>query len=159
MIGNSVVPGLPNRWVMPSSLSNARNAERPVMRFMKILPFPRPLPRYFRHHCRSAKTRSRKRDHGCPALVGPRLLLYGLPFNSRSFQRADARIGVRRSPCMSEATGTANRPPHDGLPAERRRWAVAAIFTAITMASLDTAIANIALPATAADFHVGLARA
>src|ERR1700720_3767296 len=33
MIGNSVVPGLPNRCVMPSSLSSARNAERPVMRF------------------------------------------------------------------------------------------------------------------------------
>src|SRR3979409_2264497 len=44
MIGNSVVPGLPNRCVMPSSLSNARNAERPVMRFMKVLPCPRPLP-------------------------------------------------------------------------------------------------------------------
>src|SRR5260370_1070215 len=29
MIGSSVVPGLPNRWVMPSSLSSARNAERP----------------------------------------------------------------------------------------------------------------------------------
>jgi len=42
----------------------------------------------------------------------------------------------------------------DGLPAERRRWAVAAIFTALTMASLDTAIANIALPAIAADLHV-----
>ena len=42
----------------------------------------------------------------------------------------------------------------DGLPAERRRWAVAAIFTAIAMASLDTAIANIALPAIAADLGV-----
>jgi MFS transporter, DHA2 family, multidrug resistance protein len=42
----------------------------------------------------------------------------------------------------------------DGLPAERRRWAVAAIFAALTMASLDTAIANIALPAIAADLHV-----
>jgi DHA2 family multidrug resistance protein-like MFS transporter len=43
----------------------------------------------------------------------------------------------------------------DGLPAERRAWAAAAIFTALTMASLDTAIANIALPAIAADLHVG----
>ena len=34
----------------------------------------------------------------------------------------------------------------DGLPPERRRWAVAAIFTALAMASLDTAIA--------ADLHV-----
>ncbi|MEY9646719.1 DHA2 family multidrug resistance protein-like MFS transporter [Bradyrhizobium elkanii] len=42
----------------------------------------------------------------------------------------------------------------DGLPWERRRWAVAAIFTALAMASLDTAIANIALPAIASDLHV-----
>jgi DHA2 family multidrug resistance protein-like MFS transporter len=42
----------------------------------------------------------------------------------------------------------------DGLPAERRGWAAAAIFTAVAMASLDTAIANIALPAIAADLHV-----
>src|SRR5882724_2014832 len=33
----------------------------------------------------------------------------------------------------------------DGLPAERRRWAVLAIFTAL---------ANVALPAIAADLHV-----
>jgi DHA2 family multidrug resistance protein-like MFS transporter len=45
-------------------------------------------------------------------------------------------------------------PAIDGLPAERRRWAVAAIFTALAMASLDTAIANIALPAIAADLKV-----
>ena len=45
-------------------------------------------------------------------------------------------------------------PVMDGLPWERRRWAIAAIFTALTMASLDTAIANIALPAIAADLHV-----
>ena len=43
----------------------------------------------------------------------------------------------------------------DGLPAQRRGWAAAAIFTAVAMASLDTAIANIALPAIAADLHVG----
>src|ERR1700675_2657413 len=56
---------------------------------------------------------------------------------------------------MSEGSSSANRPsPHDGLPAERRRWAVAAIFTALAMASLDTAIANIALPAIATDLHV-----
>jgi DHA2 family multidrug resistance protein-like MFS transporter len=44
--------------------------------------------------------------------------------------------------------------PIDGLPPNLRRWAVAAIFTALAMASLDTAIANIALPAIAADLHV-----
>ncbi len=41
----------------------------------------------------------------------------------------------------------------DGLPEQRPRWAAAAIFTALAMASLDTAIANIALPAIAADLH------
>src|ERR1700721_4096528 len=45
-------------------------------------------------------------------------------------------------------------PVMDGLPPERRRWAVAAIFTALAMASLDTAIANVALPAIASDLHV-----
>ncbi|MFL6790074.1 MAG: MFS transporter [Bradyrhizobium sp.] len=54
-----------------------------------------------------------------------------------------------------DAIAIAPTPPlMDGLPPERRRWAVAAIFTALAMASLDTAIANIALPAIAADLHV-----
>jgi MFS transporter, DHA2 family, multidrug resistance protein len=63
--------------------------------------------------------------------------------------------GVENMIAMS-ADATAAKPPPamDGLPTERRRWAVAAIFTALTMASLDTAIANIALPAIAADLHV-----
>ena len=57
---------------------------------------------------------------------------------------------------MSTETILANKPAAiDGLPAERRSWAAAAIFTALAMASLDTAIANIALPAVAADLHVG----
>src|SRR6516164_6302052 len=50
-------------------------------------------------------------------------------------------------------------PVTDGLPWERRRWAVAAIFTALAMASLDTAIANVALPAISADLHVTPAEA
>src|SRR6202162_6236302 len=57
---------------------------------------------------------------------------------------------------MSTETISAEKPAaSDGLPAERRNWAAAAIFTALAMASLDTAIANIALPAIAADLHVG----
>jgi len=52
------------------------------------------------------------------------------------------------------ATSQPAAPIIDGLPADRRRWAVAAIFTALAMASLDTAIANIALPAIAADLAV-----
>src|SRR5262245_6452718 len=38
MIGSSVVPGLPNRCVTPSSFSNARNAERPVILFFIVPP-------------------------------------------------------------------------------------------------------------------------
>jgi DHA2 family multidrug resistance protein-like MFS transporter len=57
---------------------------------------------------------------------------------------------------MSTETISANSPAAiDGLPAERRSWAAAAIFTALAMASLDTALANVALPAIAADLHVG----
>src|SRR4051812_10211029 len=51
------------------------------------------------------------------------------------------------------------KPVIDGLPPELRRWAVAAIFTTLALASLDTAIANIALPAIAADLHVSPADA
>jgi len=50
-------------------------------------------------------------------------------------------------------------PLTDGLPWERRRWAITAVFTAVIMASLDTAIANIALPAISADLHVSPAEA
>src|SRR5271154_7278255 len=63
---------------------------------------------------------------------------------------------------MSSEAKAANKPAVtaiDGLPTERRRWAVAAIFTALAMASLDTAIANIALPAIAADLKVSPADA
>ncbi|MGJ5074324.1 MFS transporter [Bradyrhizobium oligotrophicum] len=42
----------------------------------------------------------------------------------------------------------------DGLPPGKRPWAIAAIFTALSMASLDVAIANIALPSISADLHV-----
>ncbi|MDU1669802.1 MAG: MFS transporter, partial [Bradyrhizobium sp.] len=42
----------------------------------------------------------------------------------------------------------------DGLPSSQRPWAIAAIFTALSMASLDVAIANIALPSISADLHV-----
>src|SRR6266404_9490448 len=61
------------------------------------------------------------------------------------------------NPDRMSADNTAKPPattPIDGLPPKLRRWAVAAIFTALAMASLDTAIANIALPAIAADLHV-----
>ena len=40
---------------------------------------------------------------------------------------------------------------HDGVPAGQRRWAVATIVLAVGMASLDTSIANTALPTIAID--------
>src|ERR1700760_855288 len=65
------------------------------------------------------------------------------------------RPGRRLSMLEKTATTTTPTPPvADGLPWEKRRWAIAAIFTALAMASLDTAIANVALPAIAADLHV-----
>ena len=61
---------------------------------------------------------------------------------------------------MSTETISANAPVAiDGLEAKRRRWAAATIFTALAMASLDTAIANIALPAIATDLHSSAADA
>lgn len=53
----------------------------------------------------------------------------------------------------ADAVSAKMSSPGDELSAEQRRWAIAAIFTALAMASLDTAIANIALPAIAADLH------
>jgi MFS transporter, DHA2 family, multidrug resistance protein len=61
----------------------------------------------------------------------------------------------RRSGMSTEIISADGPAAIDGLPAARRGWAAAAIFTAVAMASLDTAIANIALPAIAADLHVG----
>ena len=55
---------------------------------------------------------------------------------------------------MQEPASSVQPAVPDGLPPERRRWAILAIFTALAVASLDTAIANIALPAIAADLHV-----
>ncbi|WP_252181394.1 MFS transporter [Azospirillum sp. B4] len=43
--------------------------------------------------------------------------------------------------------------PADGLPDRPRFWAMAAILTAVGMATLDTAIANTALPTIAADLN------
>jgi DHA2 family multidrug resistance protein-like MFS transporter len=61
---------------------------------------------------------------------------------------------------LEKTAATAPSPPvADGLPWEKRRWAVAAIFTALAMASLDTVIANIALPAIAVDLHISPAEA
>src|SRR5215475_12119435 len=71
--------------------------------------------------------------------------------------KASLRSALGRNPHPMD-TLTAKPPaaakPWDGLPPRERRWAVAAIFTALAMGSLDTVIANIALPTMAADLHV-----
>ena len=51
----------------------------------------------------------------------------------------------------------AAQAPADGLPAARRRWAMLALMTGVSMASLDTAIANTALPELARQLHAGAA--
>ncbi len=43
--------------------------------------------------------------------------------------------------------------PLDGLPPARRRWAVVTVIVAVSMASLDTSIANAVLPTIAVDVH------
>jgi len=45
----------------------------------------------------------------------------------------------------------------DGLPVPRRYWAIAAIVLAITMSSLDSSIANVALPSIARDLQTSKA--
>jgi len=54
---------------------------------------------------------------------------------------------------MADGIAVGLPSPAENLSPEQRRWAAAAIFTAVSMASLDTAIANIALPAIAANLH------
>ncbi len=44
-------------------------------------------------------------------------------------------------------------PSRDGLPAPRRYWSVLAIWLAISMAVLDSSIANVALPTIAGELH------
>lgn len=54
---------------------------------------------------------------------------------------------------MADGIAAQAQSPVNGLTPEQMRWGRLAIFTALAMASLDTAIANIALPAIAADLH------
>jgi MFS transporter, DHA2 family, multidrug resistance protein len=72
------------------------------------------------------------------------------PLVGAGFAKERLRMSVNRGEGKVAAPGGVG----DGLPWERRRWAIAAIFTALAMASLDTAIANVALPAISADLHV-----
>src|SRR5499427_3382753 len=69
----------------------------------------------------------------------------------------DPQMSIDKAAAAPSGAASASVPdglPPDGLPWERRRWAVAAIFTALAMASLDTVIVNVALPAVAIDLRV-----
>jgi len=50
---------------------------------------------------------------------------------------------------------TASRTDTDGLPAPQRYWGIAVVALGITMAVLDSAIANVALPTIAKDLNAG----
>src|SRR6476661_6601374 len=108
MIGSSVVPGLPNRWVMPSSLSSARNAERPVMRFFMSPPSRCRYPRDFvimiklvgpaqwsavmaaLHHRARLRTRSKY-----PLMIEALLLFRALPDHAgKTLQRHQGLAGI-----------------------------------------------------------------
>jgi len=52
---------------------------------------------------------------------------------------------------MADGIAAQASQPTNGLTPSQQRWARLAIFTALAMASLDTAIANIALPSIASD--------
>lgn len=52
---------------------------------------------------------------------------------------------------MADGIAAQASQPTNGLTPQQQRWARLAIFTALAMASLDTAIANVALPTIAAE--------
>ncbi len=62
-----------------------------------------------------------------------------------------ARTALARAAAQSTTSAA------DGLPPARRRWAMAALMTGVSMASLDTAIANTALPELARQLQAGAA--
>src|ERR1700675_3846690 len=77
MIGSSVVPGLPNRWVMPSSFSKARNAERPVMRFFMSPPARGALACGMKPHDQTWMAEAMDQGHGCPGRANSPTIVSG----------------------------------------------------------------------------------
>jgi DHA2 family multidrug resistance protein-like MFS transporter len=63
------------------------------------------------------------------------------------------------SPVVADPDTDAHPAPQapDGLPIPRRYWSVAAIWLAMTMSVLDSAIANVALPTIARELHASAA--
>lgn len=61
-------------------------------------------------------------------------------------------LGKSRAPALMPASETVVVPPQEGLTDSERR-ALVAVLLGVALATLDTAIANTALPAIAADLH------
>ena len=70
---------------------------------------------------------------------------------ARSSNR-DAKRGELASDTTMNKDAAA--PVLDGLPPERRIWAMAAVLVSVSMSSLDTSISNIALPTIASQLNV-----
>ncbi|WP_295991083.1 MFS transporter [Rugamonas sp.] len=60
---------------------------------------------------------------------------------------------MSQQPAAALADRASLDAPGDGLPPDARRWAILSVAIGVGMASLDTAIANTALPAIAAQLH------
>jgi DHA2 family multidrug resistance protein-like MFS transporter len=70
---------------------------------------------------------------------------------------AAARAGVSRAAESSAATINPEAELTDGLPIPRRYWGILTIALGLTMAVLDSAIANVALPTIATDLNTSAA--
>jgi Predicted transcriptional regulators len=116
MIGSSVVPGLPNRCVMPSSFSNARrpSAGDAVFHISSCPRFVDPRHAYIMADLECAK--QSRRLHGCPAMLDNRCYLcnqsvtYHVPDRSK-----DRRVPRHRRPDPAgPARSFARRPANAG---------------------------------------------
>jgi DHA2 family multidrug resistance protein-like MFS transporter len=67
-----------------------------------------------------------------------------------------AQAGARHPAATSATSATSPEPP-DGLPTPQRYWAVVVVVLGITLAVLDSAIANVALPTIAHTLHADAA--
>jgi hypothetical protein len=78
-------------------------------------------------------------DGGCAIvpLAGWLLLVF------RTLRGRGPHDPPERAPAMLERTSSEQKQyAADGLPPEQRRWAILAIFTALALSALDSAIAN-----------------
>lgn len=77
--------------------------------------------------------------------IGYRSAAVGATIFSTSAEQVDKK--------MTEQNVDAASPEMDGLPIKERRWAIVAVAIGVALSSLDTAIANTALPAMAIQLY------